>query len=152
MSWKGRTFDSRRDLTISEFQRRVGWDTVGLPGTRLGSCNHQSLFQRDRYLSISSCRVESRRSECHSIQIRVSPRSLKSLIVGNAVTSSSRRDRFPEVGIDSGDVGQMPRVLGGNRSDVSDTDRQEDLCRENAIPVNRFGYRGGTSSHADEHL
>src|SRR5512135_2777633 len=67
MSWKGRTFDSRRDLTFSEIQRRVVWDTVGLlAGTRLGSCNHQSLSQGGRHLSIPSCRVDLRKSECHS--------------------------------------------------------------------------------------
>src|SRR5512135_906446 len=33
MSWKGRTFDSRRDLTFSEIHRRVAWGIVGLlPG------------------------------------------------------------------------------------------------------------------------
>ena len=30
MSWKGRTFDSRRDWTFSEIHRRVDWDIVGL--------------------------------------------------------------------------------------------------------------------------
>src|SRR5512143_4232696 len=69
ISWKGRTFDSRRDLTFSEIQRRVVWDTVGLlAGTRLGSCNHQFLSQGDRHLSIPSCRVDLRKSECHSHQ------------------------------------------------------------------------------------
>src|SRR5512135_3689471 len=63
MSWKGRTFDSRRDLTFSEIQRRVVWDTVGLlAGTRLGSCNHQFLSQGGRHLSIPSCRVDLRKS------------------------------------------------------------------------------------------
>src|SRR5512135_2206839 len=67
ISWKGRTFDSRRDLTFSEIQRRVVWDTVGLlAGTRLGSCNHQFLSQGGRHLSIPSCRVDLRKSECHS--------------------------------------------------------------------------------------
>src|SRR5512135_2774593 len=69
MSWKGRTFDSRRDLTFSEIQRRVVWDTVGLlAGTRLVSCNHQFLSQGGRHLSIPSCRVDLRKSECHSNQ------------------------------------------------------------------------------------
>src|SRR5512135_1626822 len=69
MSWKGRTFDSRRDLTFSEIQRRVVWDTVGLlAGTRLGSCNHQFLSQGGRHLPIPSCRVDLRKSECHSCQ------------------------------------------------------------------------------------
>src|SRR5512135_3387114 len=77
MSWKGRTFDSRRDLTFSEIQRRVVWDTVGLlAGTRLGSCNHQFLSQGGRHLSIPSCRADLRKSECHS---RLGPAQLLGL-------------------------------------------------------------------------
>src|SRR5205823_12921848 len=67
ISWKGRTFDSRRDLTFSEIQRRVEWDTVGLlAGTGLGSCSHQSLSQGGRHLSIPSRRIGLRKSEYHS--------------------------------------------------------------------------------------
>src|SRR5512142_1372719 len=67
MSWKGRTFDSRRDLTFSEIHRRVAWGIVGLlDGTRLGSCHHQSLSRGGRHLSIPSHRIDLRNPECHS--------------------------------------------------------------------------------------
>src|SRR3954468_12710637 len=69
MSWKGRTFDSWRDRTFCEIHLRVDWDTVGLRvGTGIGSCNHQSLSQGGRHLSIPSCRIGLRNSECHSYQ------------------------------------------------------------------------------------
>src|SRR5512135_722097 len=69
MSWKGRTFDSRRDLTFSEIHRRVAWGMVGLlGGTRLGSCHHQCLSRGGRHLSIPSHRIELRNPECHSPQ------------------------------------------------------------------------------------
>src|SRR5512132_871669 len=71
MSWKGRTFDSRRDLTFSEIHRRVAWGIVGLlDGTRLGSCHHQSLSRGGRHLSIPSHRIDLRNPECHSDQGR----------------------------------------------------------------------------------
>src|SRR5512147_1469149 len=67
MSWKGRTFDSRRDLTFSEIQRRVAWGMAGLlDGTRLGSCHPQSLSRGGRHLSIPSHRIDLRNPECHS--------------------------------------------------------------------------------------
>ena len=68
MSWKGRTFDSRRDLTFSEIHLRVDWDTVGLlVGTGIGSCNHQSLSQGGRHLSILILPDQAyEKSECHS--------------------------------------------------------------------------------------
>src|SRR5437763_1223584 len=67
ISWKGRTLDSRRDLTFSEIHLRVAWDTVGLLiGTGIGSCNHQSLSQGGRHLSIPACGINLRNSECHS--------------------------------------------------------------------------------------
>src|SRR5512135_2006210 len=69
MSWKGRTFDSRREVTFSEIHRRVAWGIVGLlDGTRLGSCHHQSLSRGGRHLSIPSHRIDLRNPECHSGQ------------------------------------------------------------------------------------
>src|SRR3954453_7524848 len=59
MSWKGRTFDSRRDWTFFEIHRRVDWGIVGLlAGTGIGSCNHQSLSQGGRHLSIPCYRID----------------------------------------------------------------------------------------------
>src|SRR5271165_1133809 len=69
ISEKGRTFDSLNDLTFSEIHRRVAWGMVGLlAGIGISSCNHQSFTQGGRYLSIPSCAIDLRISECHSIQ------------------------------------------------------------------------------------
>src|SRR5208283_5218801 len=67
ISEKGRTFDCGSDLTFSEIHRRVAWGMVGLlAGIGISSCNHQSFTQGGRYLSIPSCAIDLRISECNS--------------------------------------------------------------------------------------
>src|SRR5271165_2825048 len=73
ISEKGRTFDCGSDLTFSEIHRRVAWGMVGLlAGIGISSCNHQSFTQGGRYLSIPSCAIDLRISECHSCQESIS--------------------------------------------------------------------------------
>src|SRR6516164_10026496 len=63
MSWKGRVFDSPSDLTVAEIRRRVLWGIVGLLAeTSLGVCQHPSLSQGGRHLSIPSSPRALRRS------------------------------------------------------------------------------------------
>src|SRR5258705_12616810 len=67
MSWKGRTFDSRRVLTFSRIHFRVAWDIDGLlavPG--IGSCNHQSLSARRSSFLYPFLQNRLTKSECHS--------------------------------------------------------------------------------------
>src|SRR4051812_32342426 len=55
MSWKGRTFDSRRDRTFSEIHLRVDWDTVGLlVGTGLDRAI-TNRCPREADVCLSSC-------------------------------------------------------------------------------------------------